>query len=414
MKKTMPFPSRFLRFLSVSALTLLLQFCSFEAVFAQELNTTSAHFCLYEASMTSKKLVLSPAESSMEELKNTLLKGAEMPSNFRFYAANVPSVAAIVSGTERFVLYNKRYFDSLKPVQKALLLAHAIGHHAQKHRLKDGLESEEEMEADEFAGFALYFMDIEFETIERDICPIHRLKRDTTLRKNALQQGLKRGEMVLKISPNMAYSEKEMAEMLKNMPVFTLPPPLASAEIDLTPFFSTCQKYENVNGMILHALDETGYFAKKYYRTQGNGFAIVTKMEQFNKNGASKEGPARWTMKPVRNDVFSIENYLKSMFIPESGLFRVIVFVVDDTYKGNSNPDVKLTRDTALAWLNVGYTSLPTLIGDKPTGRQTTVNALIYEFQVPETTKRFNFSKPSALDGRTHLQMAKILANLRR
>jgi hypothetical protein len=387
---------------------------SFTAAFSQRpLSIDTAHACLYEASTVSKKLTLTPADSSIEELKETILKKTESTSNFRLYAADVPSVAAVIVNSERYVLYNKTYFGQLTDVQKSLLLAHAIGHHISKHGFKEGLTLDEEVEADGFAGFALYFMDFDIETIEPVVNPIFRIGNDVEMRKYALKEGMKRGDLVLKVSPNMGYSQKEMDELLKDMPVFSLPPPPASAEIDLTPFLSTCKKYENVNAMILNALDETGYYAKKYYRTQGGGFAVVTKMEQFNKDGSSKQGAARWSMKPIRNETFSIAGYLESLFIPESGFFRVIVFVIDDNYGGNTNQNTGFSREMALAWLNQGYTSLPTLIGDKPFGRQTKVNVLIYEFQVPESNRRFNFSKPSALDGRTHLKMAKILTYLK-
>ena len=117
-------------------------------------------------------------------------------------------------------------------------------------------------------------------------------------------------------------------------------------------------------------------------------------------------------MKPVRNETASVMDYLGSLFVPEPGYFRVIVFVVDNRYSGD-NTGAKLSRDEALDWLNRGYTSLPSLIGDKPFERATKVNALIYEFKVPETNRQFNFSKPSELDGRTHLQKSNILPNLR-
>jgi hypothetical protein len=414
MKRMMSAHSAFLRLPFLRLVFFLFSFFSFKTAFSQGLlSIDAAHACLYEASAVPKTLTLTPADNSMEELMKTILEQTQTQSNFRLYAANVPSVAAVIVNGERYVLYNKTYFEQLPAVQKSLLLAHAIGHHAHKHGFKDGFAVEEEIEADEFAGFALYFMDFDMEAIEPVVNPIYRMGNDVKSRKDALSQGVERGALVLKVSPNMGYSQKEIDELLKNMPVFTLPPPPASAEIDLTPFMSACKKYEQANVIIQHALDETGYFAKKYYRTQGNGFAVVTKMEQFNKDGSSKQGTARWAMKPVRNETFSIKNYLESMFVPEPGYFRVIVFVIDDYYGGNVNPNAPLTRDTALAWLNQGYTSLPSIIGDKGFSKQTKVNALIYEFKVPESNKRFNFSKPSELDGRTHLKMAKILSNLR-
>ena len=385
-------------------------FLSFTALFSQETLTISIGRCLYEATTAPRIVQLSPPETAIVELKDELLRQTQRTANFSLYAANVPSVAAVVVGNARYVLYNPSYFKSLSPLRQAVLLAHAIGHHAQKHGFHDGFEADEELEADEFAGTALYFSDFEKDAILANLTPIHRIN-DVEARKKAFAIGLKRGEDLLKINPNAGFSKEEIEKMLKDMPVFTLPPPTPSAEMDLTAFFSTCSKYESANGLLLKALDETGYFSKKHYRTSNNGFAIIAKMEQFNKDGTSKQGAARWSMKSVGNEGFS--EYVKSMFFPQIGLFRVIVFVVDDNYKGN-NSGVSLNRDTALAWLNSGYTSLPSVIGDKPFLRNATkVNALIYEFKVPETNKTVDFSKPSELDGRTHLQKALILSKIK-
>ncbi len=381
---------------------------SLNTVYCQEqLEVSLTHACFYSTDTRPEELYIFGQDSTVEALKNDVLSVTKMADNFILLSANVETIATIVDKEKRYVLYSRRYFNTISKTEKAVLIAHAMGHHALKHQLEGAFKADEDIEADEFMGFALGLLGYSIESVFQSIAQLPLQDTDIDMRKMTIASGFSRGETLLKNSQHAAFSEKEINEVLKNMPVFALPPPIPSAEITLEGYFSSCKTIGQVDKTIIEALNNTGYFSKKYYYTEG-GYAVVTKMEQFNKDGSSKQGAARWSAKPVKHEDFSVANYLKSLFMPEAGFFRVIVFVVTPNYYGNNSGKVA-NKDNVMGWLDNGYTSLPSIIANKFLTNDIKVHALIYEFKVPDTNKKFTFSKPSDLDGITHLRMSKIL-----
>jgi hypothetical protein len=378
----------------------------------EQLNIQSTRACFYSTDERPTELYVFGQDSTVEALKNELVSATNRAENFILLASNVETIAAIKDKEQRYILYSRIYFNAISQTEKAVLLAHAIGHHALKHSFEDDFKTDEDVETDEYMGFILNLSGYGLDDIIQSISKLPLLDTNIDLRKMTITSGFKRGETLLKNSQHAAFSEKEVSEVLKNMPVFALPPPIPSAEFNLAGYFPKCRTVGQVDKSILDALNITGYYSKKYYYTEG-GYALVTKMEQFNQDGSSKQGNARWAAKPVRNEDFSIANYLKALFMPEAGFFRVLVFVVSPHYYGN-NSGVTNNKEGIMGWLDNGYTSLPSIIGNRKLTEDTQIHALIYEFKVPDTNKKFTFSKPSELDGTTHLRMAKILDNLKK
>lgn len=397
----------------VVSLFIFISIFSYNIVYSQEqLDIVPAYSCFYSTKEHPEEFYAFNQDSLVESIKIDILYVTKINENFILVASNVESVAAIKDKTNRYILYSRRYFNNISRLDKTILLAHCIGHHVYKHNFSTDFKPDQEIEADEFMGFALNLLGYSLEEILKSATQFPLIDNAIEVRKVSIIAGYKRAAILLKNSQHAAFNEKEINEVLKNMPTFNLPPPIPSAEYNLQGYFTNCKTLGQVDSRISEALFNTGYYSKKYYYTEG-GYAIVTKMEQFNKDGSCKKGNGRWSVKPVRDEGFSITNYLLSLLTPEPGFFRVIVFVVSENFYGNNSGNATNKKEV-MEWLEHGYTSLPSVIGDKAFTKQVQVHALVYEFIMKESTKKFNFSKPSELDGITHLRMAKILENIKR
>jgi hypothetical protein len=161
------------------------------------------------------------------------------------------------------------------------------------------------------------------------------------------------------------------------------------------------------------ALDSRGYSEKSYYVGPPDGFALVTKLEQFSEDGASKKPPDRWAtdVTPLRE--FSLKAYLQALFKAEPGYYRVIVFAVTPD---EVDPDEKktATREAAMDWVKGGANKLPESVGSRRYTKAYTTTALVYEFVQPGRGKDPAFRKHSPLLAKDHLVKARIWGALGR
>jgi hypothetical protein len=80
---------------------------------------------------------------------------------FQVQEADVENAAAIISGGQRYILYNRQFLAAVNNAVKTdwaaiSILAHEIGHHLNGHTLsRGGSNPSDELEADEFSGFVL-------------------------------------------------------------------------------------------------------------------------------------------------------------------------------------------------------------------------------------------------------------------
>ena len=378
---------------------------------------TSRH-CLYHGNELPGEFYTYPVEADTFELiKDEILYKTKTPENFVLHWSNVETVAAMLDRDQRYVLYSRKFLLPLlrnkeDRVLAFALLAHAIGHHANEHTLLPGNLSAEETEADEFMGYALAllgFSEAEVQSVPGRLSLRSGLPEQE--RTEAVLNGYHRADASLRNGLHASYFEENANEVIRNFPKFDLPPPKWSADADLDHFFKSCKTLYDAERLLRKALDASGYYSRKYYRTEG-GFAMVTRLEQFNQDGSCKNEKDRWQLKPVSSESFSIGNYLYSLFVPQPGYFRVIVFVVTPvTFSAGSAKSIG--REEATAWLNEGRNRLPDAIGNQPFNPgKTSVNALIYEFMAYESDKKLRFQQQSSLQGMTHLQMAQVLSNL--
>ena len=199
------------------------------------------------------------------------------------------------------------------------------------------------------------------------------------------------------------------------IPEFLWPPPTWSASAEIPAEFFGSQSGEllrlrHVERRLHAALEACEYFEKSYYSVPG-GFAMVTRLEQINRDGTSKEPPDRWAVEvqPLRK--FSLKAYLVALFTANPGRYRIIVFIV--TPHPFSQTDVKVSRDEAMAWLGSGLNRLPDEIGRLEYTEKHECTALIYEFEQANPDEPAELKDPSDLQGRTHLERAKLWEALR-
>ena len=102
-------------------------------------------------------------ESNAEatQVVNDIMKTVGLRSNFRIQAADVPNAAAVVMGSNRYILYNPDFIQSVNKRSQTdwssiSIIAHELGHHLNGHTLTNkGSRPRMELEADEFSGFVL-------------------------------------------------------------------------------------------------------------------------------------------------------------------------------------------------------------------------------------------------------------------
>jgi hypothetical protein len=82
--------------------------------------------------------------------------------NFVVRAGGVPNAAAVIQGTDRYIVYNPQFIQEIKDKTKSnwsiySILAHELGHHFNGHTLlPGGSRPDLELQADEFSGHLMF------------------------------------------------------------------------------------------------------------------------------------------------------------------------------------------------------------------------------------------------------------------
>ena len=158
---------------------------------------------------------------------------------------------------------------------------------------------------------------------------------------------------------------------------FPWPPPIASNRVELPlkvggPGLSTAGQLDQ---KILSALDRMGYVQRAHYAVP-NGYALVTRVEQIEKDGTSELGPYRFSdqIPPPH----SLTSYLSGLFTSRPGYYRTIVFVATDTPFNDTAPPL---REEDAGKLLDGAAILPADVAAQQLPPATKITALIYEYQ---------------------------------
>lgn len=202
-------------------------------------------------------------------------------------------------------------------------------------------------------------------------------------------------------------------------PTFDFPPPpaSASADINIRPFMLTRREKPLLGDLASHlssALYEGGYTELSWYAVP-NGFALVTRLEQFNKDGTPTYGAYRWLDDAIAPaEIDSIWDYLFALFEAKPGHYRVFVFIVTNASYPQSDT-LPPTNEEVKAWLGEGVQNgLPPDIAGREVTPDYTCKAFVYEFVRPQEESTRPALIKSALTGAEHLQKSKIWEALRR
>lgn len=96
-----------------------------------------------------------------ETIVSDIMAALGLESTFKIQEAHVPNVEAKIRHHERYILYNPEFVDKVNRATNnkwasIFILAHEVGHHLEGHTLLNiSSRPDIELEADEFAGFAL-------------------------------------------------------------------------------------------------------------------------------------------------------------------------------------------------------------------------------------------------------------------
>jgi len=199
---------------------------------------------------------------------------------------------------------------------------------------------------------------------------------------------------------------------INNIPQFQLPPPQPSATYIIPFNFSKKHsKLSDIDKILVNALTKASYARWSYYSVP-QGFAIATQLEQIDKFGNPFPEDNRWNNKNINKQTrLSISTYIKALFNSTPGYYRCIIFIVTPDYFSFTPESV--IKNEAYHWIDKGLNKLPNKLGNKDFTTNHTITAVVYEFKKLENSNYANTIIPSRHTGKTHLEKAKILSNLK-
>jgi hypothetical protein len=327
---------------------------------------------------------------------------AELPENFELLGANVDSATAAVAGARRVILYNQYAIRSGEDNSRQRwahlgVLSHQIGHHLFRHALDATAETRRrsELEADKFMGTVLGILGAtkpDVETLLAKAPAAASVYPAADARRKSATDGWVAAEGFRHLGFHIE----------EDLPRFEMPPPHASAVAELPRMRRPLPDLGSVATAVSDAAAAAGYTAIHYWAVR-DGFAAATAIEQINDDGTPKQGN-RWSPGVAAPRLFSLRSYLRALFTAPRGRYRLIVFVVSP--HAFSQRETTLRFRPSIDWLWSGLSGLPPSIASAPLTGAHVCTALVYEFEQADPYTEPVLKSPSALDGRTHLQMA--------
>jgi hypothetical protein len=199
------------------------------------------------------------------------------------------------------------------------------------------------------------------------------------------------------------------------IPKFPWPPPEASARVVINSTYLLNQHndttyFKDVDNKISAALDANGYVEKSYYSVP-DGFAIVTRLEQYNEDGTILNSAKRWNSEYyIMSEGFSFGSLFKLLYTANPGYYRFIVFII--TPHPFSHSGAKPSESDVESWLSNGVLWLPPKLGAMPFTDSYYCTALIYEYEHYKYQEEAILVLPSRLAGNVHLEKNYILPYL--
>jgi hypothetical protein len=157
-----------------------------------------------------------------------------------------------------------------------------------------------------------------------------------------------------------------------------------------------------VSDRLESALTNAGYPGSSYWGVPG-GFALVTKLEQTDRDGTPLAGRMRWQTSIATMKCFCLTQYLNALLTAPPGFYRVLVFVV--TTQEFAPVREREPIDTIERWSQLGLNDLPSGLRATPFTDEHEVTVLLYEFVKRSDADRPE-SGPARISARDHLRAA--------
>ena len=404
----------------LSSISLLLTLCLLtQKISAQEIIHVEQS-CTFDGTPAKRNYVLNPSTLEAQKVVDNIINilnifDSRIYQNFILNASDCNKAIAIYSKGERYILYNPDFLYNEDAWCVYGVFTHLILHFVQKDlsiwpNVDD--RKEIELEADRISGVILRSLGASYE--EAEICienfygnNNNKVYPQTKARKNSFlgYWSVQWGNMggLDKIDPTIQKTSSEdqsMANFLKAR--FPFPPPECHTSYELpVNTFLDCRSLGDVGDKITKALE-----AKKYsyrYRSVPDGFAIVTRMEQYQEDGSVFKNDKRWKETPT-NESFSWSlDYLNALMFPKKCYLRIFVFLVTNQNFSTDN-NLKVNKEAAAAWHSDGVNRLPYQITVMPFEMNYRVSLLLYEFEVPESNHKPKQNCPTRYPALEHLE----------
>jgi|GEM_PF-6222609 len=136
----------------------------------------------------------------------------------------------------------------------------------------------------------------------------------------------------------------------------------------------------------------------KYYAFE-DGFAIITPIEKFNKNGAVYQGEGRFSM-DMNTSINSFFDYVNRLFLADKGHYRFIILAVaSKPYRLGARPTLNYLETL----FDNGNNRLSGQLAEKPLTKAFSIDGYVYEFEQNEYASDPIFVKEPALTGKQHI-----------
>ncbi len=374
------------------------------------LKTSLSNRCIFYPQGQEEELYAFPGKApEIQQLVTEILeRGGDLEQNFTLIQANVENVSAVLDGQNRYILWNQDFWENATPLMRLTSFAHEIGHHLNEHHFTEQSRELEEREADIFTGFILGMKNIPPRNISIELGATVFVTSAYD-RMQALLQGYAISAKNLEIA-SLAFENDPSWDAFQKAE-FPFPPPQCYQLAEISPgSFSEAKTLGDVGKKISLAFGQLGYPYR--FMSVPDGFAVVTQLEQYQEDGSIQpQSLTRWKELPQAESFSLSLSYLKSLVFPRKAHLRVFAILV--TQRSYPSKQERISKDEAKAWISRGVNRLPKAIAEKQFSNSYSVDMLVYEFEVPETTFIPWQHCPCYLNAREHLRKTGLDAWLR-
>ena len=385
-------------------------------VFAQDpLRIDTTNRCLYSGTNFIDLFAFSDEDPFVEGLVVEICRVMKWDrSLITLRNAIVPNAAAVITGKNRYLLYNQGYFydNRSNTTLCRAILAHELAHLFSDHHKLDGkFRVLEETAADRMMADAVMRLDTASK-VENLLALLRKLpfsyaaqvpweEREAAVRRGwataaALMEGPGFGINTADVE-NLPLPRFNMTGCPKALPVIN------------QKFLN--KKLKDIDECLVKALNSKGYTEISYFSVK-NGFALVTSLERFENTGLSVKSADRFQDCPQKEQFKGVYDYITKLFWPQPTRMRLFVFIVNDQpvmeYEAGCLKDGEPRE-----WLLKGGAWLPDYIGQQTFTKNHKVRALVYEFVVPDSIKKANEQCVKPLKIEVHLEKSGILTAIK-